>query len=42
MLEKLKKDENVLKIIKFSSMVYGTITQKSDKDYIVIVNDKYK
>ena len=35
MLEQLKTNTNVIKIIKFGSVVYKTETCKSDVDYIV-------
>ena len=42
MLEQLKTNTNVIKIIKFGSVVYKTETPKSDVDYIVIVTDDYE
>lgn len=42
MLEQLKTNTNVIKIIKFGSVVYKTETCKSDVDYIVIVTDDYE
>ena len=42
MLEQLKTNTNVIKIIKFGSVVYRTETPKSDVDYIVIVTDDYE
>lgn len=42
MLEQLKTNTKVLKIMKFGSIIYGTETPKSDIDYIVIVTDDYE
>ena len=42
MLEQLKTNTNVIKIIKFGSVVYRTETPKSDVDYIVIVTHDYE
>lgn len=41
-LEKLKKDKNILNIYTYGSAVYGLRNEKSDIDYIVVVNEKDK
>jgi hypothetical protein len=42
MLLDLIQDKEVLNIYKYGSRVYGCYTDKSDHDYIVIVNDNYE
>lgn len=41
-LERLKADKNVLNIYTYGSAVYGLRNEKSDIDYIVVVNEKDK
>ena len=41
MLNKLIADNLVLSIYQYGSRIYGTATNESDYDYIVIVSDNY-